>query len=298
MWSATCIPSKVYQVLYPLKRHLRWVQARHFLVFCGLLIALIRAPGKGPLQGLKRYLPPTLKYWTTVRMLRSGPWDAEAVVGAMAPATLRTLPPRADGILYLIGDSTWKAKRGRQHPVGHRTRHSAHEPYACGCAMVLLSASWGRCRVPVALAPIDPKIKGHHNSLVRQMRTDVVPPAGVQQVGVGADAGLAAHATLALSTAQHSTYVFAMPRRRKFTHGKPRRDLVPHLPKSCYARRATHKPDGRRRDSWGFPRRATRHTLGDVTMVLSKTRRNEGPQGVKILVTNLPEASAGAMRSM
>src|SRR5439155_19978157 len=94
------------------------------------------------------------------------------------------------------------------------------------------------------------------------------------------------------------TYVFAMPRTRKFTNGKHLRDLVQHLPKSCYHRRASHKPDGRRRDYWVFLRRATLHNLGDVTIILSKKRRNDGPKGVKILVTNLTEASAGAILSM
>ena len=45
-------------------------------------------------------------------------------------------------------------------------------------------------------------------------------------------------------------------------------------------------------------RRATLHKLGDVTIVLSKKRRNDGPKGVKIFVTNLTEASVGVMLSM
>src|SRR5881409_2965813 len=135
MWGCTCIPSKVYQVLYPLKRHFRCAQARHFLLFCWLLIALIRDPGKGTLQGLHSYLPPTLQYWTTLRMIRSGQWDAEAVVDDMATATLRALPPPADGVLYLIGDSTLKDQRGRKHPLGHTTRQSEHDPYTFGFEM-------------------------------------------------------------------------------------------------------------------------------------------------------------------
>jgi Transposase DDE domain len=298
MWGCTCIPSTVYQVLYPLKRHFRCAQARHFLVFCWLLIALIRDPGKGTLKGLQAYLPPTLQYWTTLRMIRSSQWDAEAVVDDMATATLRALPPPTDGVLYLIGDSTLKDKRGRKHPLGHTTRHSEHDPYTFGFEMVLLIASWGRVRVPVALALIDPKIKGHQNILFRQMLKDFVPPAWVRQVVVVADAGFAANATLHLITEIHYTYVFAMPRTRKFTNGKHLRDLVQHLPKSWYYRRASHKPDGRRRDYWVFTRRATLHNLGDVTLVLSKKRRNDGPKGVKIIVTNLTEASAGAVLSM
>ena len=298
MWGCTCIPSKVYQALYPLKRHFHCAQAQHFLVFCWLLIALIRDPAKGTLKGLKPYLPPTLKYWTTMRMLRSGQWEAEAVVCALATATLRALPPPADGVLYLIGDSTVKEKRGRKHPLGRTTRHSEHDPYTFGFEVVLLIASWEHVRVPVALALIDPTCRGHQNILFRQMLRDFVPPTWARHIVVVADAGFAANATLRLITERHYTYVFAVPRTRKFTNGKHLRDLVQHLPKSCYSRRASHKPDGRRRDYWVFLRRATLHNLGDVTIVLSKKRRNDGPKGVKIIVTNLTEASAGVILSM
>jgi hypothetical protein len=119
----------------------------------------------------------------------------------------------------------------------------------------------------------------------------------VQQVVVVADAGFAANETLRLLTKHKYAYVFAMPRTRKFTNGKHVRDLVQHLPKRCYARRASYKPDGHRYDYWVFVRRATLHNLGDVTIVLSKKRRNDGPKRVKILVTNLTEASAGTILS-
>jgi hypothetical protein len=298
MWSPTCIPSKVYQVLYPCKRHFRCAQAQHFVVFCWLLIAMIRDPGKGTLKGLGVYLPPTLRYWTTLRMVRSGQWDASAVITTLAATTLRTLPPPADGVLYLIGDSTLKEKRGRKHPLGRTTRHSEHDPYTFGFELVLLIASWGAVRVPLALGLIDPQCRGHQNILFRQMLTDFVPPTWARHIVVVADAGYAANETLRLIAKKHYAYVFAMPRTRKFTNGKHLRDLVQHLPQSCYYRRASYKPDGRRKDYWVFTRHATLHKLGDVTIVLSKKRRNDGPKGVKIIVTNLSEASAGAILSI
>jgi hypothetical protein len=261
-------------------------------------MAMIRDPGKGTLKGLHAYLPPTLHSWTTLRMLRAGQWDAQAVVYDLATTTLRALPPPSDGVLYLIGDSTLKDKRGRKHPLGHTTRHSAHEPYTFGFEMVLLMASWEHVRVPIALGLIDPKIRGHQNILFRQMLRDFVPPAWVRQIIVVADAGFAANETLRLIAKQHYAYVFAMPRTRKFTNGKHLRDLVQHLPKSYYHRRASTKPDGRRRDYWVFTRRASLHQLGDVTIVLSKKRRNDGPKKVKIIVTNLTKASAGAILSI
>ena len=298
MWGRTCIPRTVYQVLYPCKKHFRCAQAQHFLVFCWLLVALIRTPGKGTLKGLRPYLPSKLPYWTTVRMVRSGQWDAQAVITDLAATTLRSLPPPSDGVLYLIGDSTLKSKRGRKHPLGHFTRHGEHEPYQFGFELVVLIASWDRWRIPVALGLIDPQRRGHQNILFRQMLKDFVRPAWVRQVVVVADAGFAANETLRLITAQKYTYVFAMPRTRKFTNGKHLRDLVQHLPKNCYYRRASHTPAGRRRDYWVFTRRATLHKLGDVTIVLSKKRRNDGPKKVKIIVTNLTAAHAGTILSI
>ena len=103
MWGSTRIPSKVYQVLSPFTRHLRCVQAPHFLVFCWLVMALMRDPGNGTLKGLKPSLPTKLPYGTTVRMVRAGQWDAQAVLTDMAAATLRSLPPPTDGVLSLIG---------------------------------------------------------------------------------------------------------------------------------------------------------------------------------------------------
>src|SRR5262249_30805475 len=151
---------------------------------------------------------------------------------------------------------------------------------------------------PVALATSAPQSKGHQNLLCRQMLKDFVPPTWARQVGVVAEAGRAANDTLRLITERKYPYVFARPRTRQLTHGTHLRALVQHLPKSGYHRRASHTPDGRRRDYWGFTRRATLPKLGDVTIVLSKKRRNDGPKKGKISVTNLREAHAGAIRSM
>ena len=297
MWRCTCLPRNVYDFLYPFKPLFRCSQARHFVIFCWLLVAIIRDPGAGTLKGLCPYLPPHLSYWTLIRMLRSGKWDAQAVMTGMADKVLRSLPPAADGKLYLIGDTTHKPKRGRQHPLGHVTRQSESSPYTFGFDMVVLVASWNRFRIPVALATIDPERKGHQNILFRQMLKAFEPPAWVREIVVVADAGYPANATLKLIEELRWTYVFAMPRTRKFSDGKYVRDLVQHLPKSQYRRRATYKPDGRRQDYWVFLRHATLHQLGDVTIVLSKKRRNYGPKRVKIIVTNLLDASASAIVS-
>jgi hypothetical protein len=70
-----------------------------------------------------------------------------------------------------------------------------------------------------------------------------------------------------------------------------------HLPKSCYRRRAIYKPAGRRCDYWVFQKRATLNHLGDVTIVLSKKRRNQGPNQVRLFVTNLEGVKASTVDS-
>ena len=57
-------------------------------------MALILDNGKGTLKELCGYLPPKLRYWTLMRMVRSGQWDAEVLVSQMSPrcAELATRP--------------------------------------------------------------------------------------------------------------------------------------------------------------------------------------------------------------
>ena len=298
MWSLTCIPVNVYNTLYKFKPVFRCAQARHFWVFCWVLIALILDNGKGRLKDLCQYLPPKLRYWTLMRMVRSGQWDDSVLVTQMSRDVLNWLPPAADGVMHLSADKTRKDKRGRKHPLGLVTRDSAHSPYQFGFEMVLLIASWDHYRIPIRIAVMDPQVKGHQNILFRHLLETVELPSWVRHVIVSGDAGFAANPTLKLIVHKGWTYVFAMARNRKFTNGKYVSDLMRHLPKSCYSRRAIHKPDGRRCDYWVFQKRATLHNLGDVTIVLSKKRRNSGPNQVRLFVTNLDGVTASTVLSL
>ena len=256
MWGHTCIPRKGYPVLYPCKRPFRCAKAPPVLVCCWLVVALIRAPGQGTRKGLKPSLPATLQYETTVRVVRSAPWDAQAVLTQTAMATRRTRPPPAEGVLSRLGDRPVRAPRGRQQPLGDTTRQRASAPDPCGCGMVLLVASGDRCRLPVALGRSDPRLRGHQHLRCRELLQACVPPAWTRQLVVVADAGCAAHATRRCSTEHHDGAVCAMPRPRQLTKGPHRGDVVPHRPNSCDPRRASDTPDGRRQDDWVLARRA------------------------------------------
>ena len=84
MWRCPCVPRTVYDFLYPSKPSFSLLARPHFVIFCWLLVAIIRDPGAGTLKGLCPYLPPHLSYWALIRMLRSGKWDAQAVMNGMA----------------------------------------------------------------------------------------------------------------------------------------------------------------------------------------------------------------------
>jgi hypothetical protein len=76
--------------------------------------------------------------------------DASALIDELSQAAMLTLPPPADGTIYLIGDLTIKQKSGRRTPLVHKTRMNYFEPYVYGLELVLLIAQWGRFRVPLS----------------------------------------------------------------------------------------------------------------------------------------------------
>jgi hypothetical protein len=224
-------------------------------------------------------------------MRRSGYWDAAFLVDARSEAVLATLPPPAIGGRHLSGASTLTARTGEQQPWARKTRTHEFAPYVFGQALGLLSARWGCSRVPVKAAVVDPQLKGQQNLLFGQRLQDFLPPAWVRQVVVEADAAFAAKATLKSLTDRGWGYVFGLARTWKLADGTYLRDLARHTTYGCYHRYVAHNPDGHRKCYRVYRRTACVRHLGQVTLVLSQRRRNDGPQRIRLLVTNLAEAT-------
>lgn len=163
------IPQRVSNALASVAVSFSCPQGQHFRVFCWLLVTLIIIEGGATLKALTRLMPRSLAYWTVLRMLRSGDWDAAFLVDAMSEAVLAALPPPADGVLHLTGERTVTERTGAQQPLAHKTRTTEYAPYVFGPALVLMIAHWGPYRVPVRVAVVDPQLKGHQNLLFRQM---------------------------------------------------------------------------------------------------------------------------------
>ena len=162
--------------------------------------------------------------------------------------------------------------------------------------MVLL-AQWEVYRIPLAFRLVRRKGTPGYQSeqvLFRQMLNELVLPRWCTKVIVVADAAYASHENLQAIQARHWWFVIAFPRTWKFTDGHSLRDLVAHLP-HVYYRKVRLPLVGSRaqyRVFWTFAKPTTLRAVGDVTVVLSKRRRNDGPKNTKVLVTNLPQATA------
>lgn len=292
------IPQRVSNCLLPFSSHFNCPQGQHFRVWCWLLVTLLLVDGSAQLKNLARLMPSSLRYWTVRRMVSAGYWDASTVFNDLAVAALMSLPPPADGRLHVIVDKTIKQKSGKKLPLGHKTRMNEYARYVFGLEVVLLIFQWGRFRVPVASELIDPKRKGHQNILFRQMLRRMQPPAWAREVVVIADAGFASRANLRLVIRLGWKFAFALSRTWKLEDGTHLKDLATYLPKHRYRRIASHTPEKRRRDYWVFVRRAKLKTLGDVTILLSKRRRNDGPKKIKLIVTNLDTKRASEILNL
>jgi hypothetical protein len=131
------IPQRVSNALASVAVSFMCPQGQHFRVFCWLLVTLIVSEGGATLKALTRRMPRALAYWTVLRMMRSGYWDAAFLVDELSTATLATLPPPADGVLHLTGDSTLTERTGEQQPLARKTRTNESAPYVFGQALVL-----------------------------------------------------------------------------------------------------------------------------------------------------------------
>jgi hypothetical protein len=290
----TRLPEEVPRLLTPLKPYFSY---RHYLVFCWLLVAHLVCFGKATVQGLARDTPTHVAAWHLRRLLAAGRWQWEQVLHWLVSEALAAFPPPKDGILYLVVDSTLKSKRGKKNPLAKKGRLNEYAPFTFGLHVVLLIAQWDVYRIPLAFRLVKPKARPDYqseNALVREMLGEVILPAWCKQVVVVADAAYPSRANLQAIQARGWFFVIAFPRPGKLANGQYLRDIVTHLPLQHYrqVRVPLVVPTARRRVFWAFAKQARLAHVGDVTVVLSRRRRNDSPKHTKLLVTNLPQATA------
>jgi DDE superfamily endonuclease len=290
----TRLPEEVARLLTPLKPYCSY---RHYLVFCGLLVAHLMCFGKATVQGLARYTPTHVASWHLRRVVAAGRWQWEQGLLWLVSEALAAFPPPKDGVLYLVVDSTLKRKRGKKNPLAKKGRLNEYAPFTFGLHVVSVIAQWGGYRIPLAFRLVKPKAHPAYqseNALVREMFAHLRMPAWCKQVVVVADAAYPSRAKLQAIQKRGWFFVLAFPRTWKLANGQHLRALVTHLPIHHYrqVRVSLVVPTARRRVFWTFAKQAQLAHVGEVTVVLSRRRRNDSPRHTKLLVTNLPHATA------
>ena len=277
-------------VLRPMCRH------RHHLVFCWLLVCQAVYQEKATLTGLARLAPCHLAECHLRRFLTAAYWNWRLLLWWFADQAIAALPPPDDGVCYVVVDSTLKGKTGQQPPFAKKGRLNEYAAYIFGLQMVIVMLQWGNYRIPVDFEIIrrkeDPRYRSE-NRLLRWRLVRFRQPAWAKAVVVVAEAAFASNGNVKLIQRRGSSFVIAFARTWRFENGRTMKDLVTHLPKPHYRRCWVPLDEpGRRRTYWTFTKRACLRHIGDVTIILSKKRRNDGPKATKILVTNLPDVRA------
>ena len=282
------------QVSYFLRGTKQFFHYRHHLVFCWTLVLILICQDKATLCGLARFGPKHLCEWHIRRFLSASYWSIRLVLWWFVDALLAVLPPPQDGVVRLIGDGTYKGKTGQKNPLAKKGRIRAPGPYLFGIHIIILMLHWDNFRIPIDFEIVKKKDSPGYkkpNALFRWMLVRFKKPVWATRVIVLADAEFAAKETLNLIKRRGYFFVMSMARTWKFEDDRSLKHLVRHLPRKHYQKIWIKAPDGRRRVYWIFTKSACLRHLGDVTIVLSKKRRNDGPNNTIILVTNLPNVS-------
>jgi hypothetical protein len=277
-------------VLRPMFHH------RHHLVFSWLLVCQATYQEKATIKGLARLAPRHIAEWHLRRLLTATYWNWRVLLWWFVDQVIATLPPPEDGVCYLVVDSTIKDKTGSKHPLAKKGRLNEYAPYVFGLHVVVVMLQWGNYRIPVDVEIVRRKDHPQYrsdNALFRRMLVRFRRPHWAEMVVVVGDAAFASKANIKLMSHRGYFFVIAFARTWRFENGQTLKDVVTHLPKKHYRRCWVPLEEPRRRRTyWTYTKRACLRHVGDVTIILSKQRRNHGPKQTKILVTNLPEVSA------
>jgi len=278
-------------------------KGRHLLIFYWLVFLQATVPGKKTLKELSHWSPFHVPEWRFRRLLKAGYWTIEIIISWFAMEVMNSFPPPKDGIIYLVGDSSHKNKRGKNNPVVQKGRESNNKPWFFGIRFVLLMAAWNVYRIPFSfkiILPKDHKEYKKENALFRQMVRNFTPPFWAGTIIVLGDAAYGSRDNIKMVKEKNRSdnqrnwfYVFAVARTWKTENNKKIKDLITYLPKKFYKRTWITSLTGRKRKVfWVFAKNICLRHAGDVTIVLTKKGRNTGPKKTKILVTNLPGATA------
>ena len=276
---------------------------KHSLLWLVLLIAL--GIGNHKLTNMAQSGSVYTKEWRFRRFLSAGYWRLRAVLIFLVDEIVKELPRPTDATIYLMGDGSKKEKRSKKNPYMQKGKIRQGGSWFFGIRFCVLMMSWNNFRIPVDFEILYPKTHKKYrneNLLFRDMLKRFIPPIWTKQVIVLGDAAYASTENMKYIRDRnkldekefgiHWYYCFALAKTVKFDDGKKLKDLCRHLGKGMYCKTFIPGINTRyQKCYWTFSKTVCLRDVGEVTIVLSKKRRNCGPKNVKVIVTNLPSPS-------
>jgi len=273
------------------------------LIWFVLLIAI--GVGNYKISNMSQKASVYTKEWRFRRLLSAGYWSLRVILVWLVDEIVKDLPKPADATVYLIGDGSKKEKRSKKNPFMQKGKMRQGGAWFFGIRFCVLMMSWNNFRIPVDFEILHPKghkIYRNENKLFRDMLERFIAPQWCKKVIVLCDAAYASTENFQYIIARNKMdfnqfkinwyFCFAIAKTVKFSDNKSLRDLCRHL-KKCFFRKTFISGINTRRQKcyWTFSKTVQLRDVGEVTIVLSKKRRNCGPKNVKVIVTNLPTPS-------
>lgn len=277
---------------------------RHQLFFCWIVVMQAVFPGKKTLTEMARYAPNHITEWRFRRLLKAGYLSIRLIVIWFAQEAAAAFPPPEDGVIFIISDSSEKNKRGEKNPCAQKGRKSKNKPWFFGIRFVVLMLSWDVYRIPADFRIILPKKHRDYkkeNELFREMLQNFRPPEWTHGVIVMGDCAYASKDNMKMIQQKDKSdrrrswrFVFAIAKTWKTKDGQFAKNIAWHTPHKYFKRTwIPALPEGNgRKTFYVFRKNVCLRHIGEVTLVLSRKRLNEGPGKTRLIVTNLTGLTA------
>lgn len=287
-------------------------RGKHQLSFIWLILLIACGVGDYKLTTMACYGSGFVTEWRFRRLLSSSYWDLRSILTWFLSEIIKKLPIPEDKTLYVIGDGSKKEKRSKKNPYMQKGKIRANAAWFFGIRFCVLMIAWGNFRIPVdfrILYPKKHKKYRNENKLFRDMLKQFTPPLWAKQVIIMGDTAYASVDNMKYIQNRAKKewkenkvswwFVFSMAKTWKFSDGKSLRDLARHIKKECYQKIFVPKTSSNHKQCfWTFSKSVNLRHVGNVTIVLSKKRRNLGPKNVKVIVTNLPDVTVTQILSI
>lgn len=286
MYIFSCIPPEIRTALEGLRPQFR---CKHFLALSWLVFLHIICFERANLKTVHKYTA-NIEYKALLQLLRAKYLQPNLWLKWAATRLIERLS-HDDTHLKILADTTFRLKRSVRNPGISKGKNRTKGPWLEGMHILVVCFQWHNYRVPVAFALIrkkkDPKYQKPNEILVNLL-AELEIPTWAKRVTFLGDAAFASKRVFRCIEKWRWNYVVRLPRTWKLSDGRHVKEIADNLERKVFQRTwFTPAHNKRRRTCYVHTMKVSLHELGNVTLLFSKTVRQHGPTGIRVLVTNV-----------